>query len=320
MSDNFHQSVNGGTGANHIMLGHGDAIWFSDGNGHPRQPPHHVEVAIGTANQGVVDEVENPNAAAGTNNWYSEDGYGGGSVRLSLLRRRLVQQLLRHQPAGRRRDRDVPALAAAPDRSALRARPLLPAEQLQPGLLRQRQQRLHRHQPEQHGVHHSAILDAAASATTCCDAHVSWKYYGDQWNNYVPRPLPAQLRGDRQEYRRVLQHLQPVPVRHVDHVTTPTGPQRAHPGHRRTCTRTSPTARCRRSPSSSRAAWSTAIRRLRSSTCSRASPRRSSMRCAPIHGSGKTPPSSSPSMRAAATTTRATCSRSTSSATARAFR
>ncbi len=33
MSDNFHQSVNGGTGANHIMLGHGDAIWFSDGNG-----------------------------------------------------------------------------------------------------------------------------------------------------------------------------------------------------------------------------------------------------------------------------------------------
>ena len=34
MSDNFHQSVNGGTGANHIMLGHGDAIWFSDGNGH----------------------------------------------------------------------------------------------------------------------------------------------------------------------------------------------------------------------------------------------------------------------------------------------
>jgi phospholipase C len=31
MSDNFHQSVDGGTGANHIMLGHGDAIWFSDG-------------------------------------------------------------------------------------------------------------------------------------------------------------------------------------------------------------------------------------------------------------------------------------------------
>jgi phospholipase C len=34
MSDNFHQSVMGGTGANHIMLGFGDAIWFSDENGH----------------------------------------------------------------------------------------------------------------------------------------------------------------------------------------------------------------------------------------------------------------------------------------------
>ena len=33
MSDNFHQSVNGGTGVNHIMLGHGDVIYFSDGNG-----------------------------------------------------------------------------------------------------------------------------------------------------------------------------------------------------------------------------------------------------------------------------------------------
>ena len=79
MSDNFHQSVNGGTGANHIMLGHGDAIWFSDGKGNPATPPHKVEVAKGTANAGVVDEVENPNPASHTNNWYTEDGYGGGS-------------------------------------------------------------------------------------------------------------------------------------------------------------------------------------------------------------------------------------------------
>ena len=39
MSDNYHQAVMGGTGANHIMLGYGDAIWFSDGNGHPAVPP-----------------------------------------------------------------------------------------------------------------------------------------------------------------------------------------------------------------------------------------------------------------------------------------
>ena len=35
MSDNYHQAVHGGTGANHIMLGSGDAIWFSDGKGNP---------------------------------------------------------------------------------------------------------------------------------------------------------------------------------------------------------------------------------------------------------------------------------------------
>jgi phospholipase C len=79
MSDNFHQSVNGGTGANHIMLGHGDAIWFSDGNGNAAVPPNNVVVAAGTPNAGTVSEIENPNPATGTNNWYTQDGYGGGS-------------------------------------------------------------------------------------------------------------------------------------------------------------------------------------------------------------------------------------------------
>ena len=65
MSDNYHQAVNGGTGANHIMLGSGDAIWFSDGNGHPAIPP--------------TDQIENPNPQPGTNNYYTQDGYKGGS-------------------------------------------------------------------------------------------------------------------------------------------------------------------------------------------------------------------------------------------------
>jgi phospholipase C len=62
MSDNFHQSVQGGTGANHVMLGTGDAVYFSDGNGTAMRPPEH--------------EIENPDPQAGTNNWYTEDGYG----------------------------------------------------------------------------------------------------------------------------------------------------------------------------------------------------------------------------------------------------
>src|SRR5271170_5910460 len=79
MSDNFHQSVNGGTGANHIMLGHGDAIWFSDGNGNPQTPPHNVPASVTPSTYvgtGIIDEIENPDPAQGTNNWYSQDGYG----------------------------------------------------------------------------------------------------------------------------------------------------------------------------------------------------------------------------------------------------
>jgi phospholipase C len=79
MSDNYHQAAIGGTGMNHIELGTGDAIWFSDGNGNPATPPHNQMIAAGTKNAGIVDQVEDPDAAPGTNNWYSEDGYGGGS-------------------------------------------------------------------------------------------------------------------------------------------------------------------------------------------------------------------------------------------------
>ncbi|HET9803777.1 MAG TPA: alkaline phosphatase family protein [Candidatus Acidoferrum sp.] len=58
MSDNFHQSVMGGTGANHVMLGTGDAIFWSDGNGNPTVPPSHIA---------------NPNPISGTDNVYTVD-------------------------------------------------------------------------------------------------------------------------------------------------------------------------------------------------------------------------------------------------------
>ncbi len=65
ISDNYHQSVMGGTGANHIMIGTGDAAFFSDGHGHPLVPPG--------------NQIENPNAKPGTNNNFTQDGYAGGS-------------------------------------------------------------------------------------------------------------------------------------------------------------------------------------------------------------------------------------------------
>jgi phospholipase C len=65
LSDNMHQGVMGGTGANHIMFGYADAMWYSDGKGGVATPPY--------------NQVENPNPDPGTNNWYAEDGYSGGS-------------------------------------------------------------------------------------------------------------------------------------------------------------------------------------------------------------------------------------------------
>jgi phospholipase C len=62
ISDNYHQAVMGGTGANHIMLGTGGAAFYQDQNGTATPPP--------------AGEIENPNPLSGTNNWYTQDGYG----------------------------------------------------------------------------------------------------------------------------------------------------------------------------------------------------------------------------------------------------
>ena len=60
MSDNFHQSVQGGTGANHSMIGFGDAVAWTDGAGNPALPASNL--------------IANPNPRAGTNNAYTVDG------------------------------------------------------------------------------------------------------------------------------------------------------------------------------------------------------------------------------------------------------
>ncbi len=187
MSDNFHQSVNGGTGANHIMLGHGDAIWFSDGDGHPISPPHNTEVATGTANQGVVDEVENPNPQAGTNNWYAEDGYGGGSFGSPSY------------GGGSYTDcADMRQPGVAPIVQYLKSLPRAISPRCEPG----HYYLLNNYNPGYFGNGNNAFTDTNQNNTVftippssvrsigdaLLDAHVSWKYYGDQWNNYLPDP------------------------------------------------------------------------------------------------------------------------------------
>jgi phospholipase C len=77
LNDNYHQPVMGGTFANQMMFGYADALYYADQNGDPAVPNH---VLVPGSNPPVfVDEVENPNPAPGTNNWYANDGYGGGS-------------------------------------------------------------------------------------------------------------------------------------------------------------------------------------------------------------------------------------------------
>jgi phospholipase C len=187
MSDNFHQSVNGGTGANHIMFGHADMIWFSDGNGNPVVPPHNVTVDPGTANAGVVDEVENPNPASGTNNWYSEDGYGGGSYGSAS-----------YGGGSYTNCSDTTQPGVAEIRNYLKALPT----PINPRCEKDRYYLLNNYNPGYFGNGNNAFTDTNPDNTvftippssvksigdSLIAANISWKYYGDQWNNYVPDP------------------------------------------------------------------------------------------------------------------------------------
>ena len=187
MSDNFHQSVNGGTGANHIMLGHGDMIYFSDGKGNPAVPPHNQEVDKGTANAGVVDEVENPNPAKDTNNWYTEDGYGGGSFGSASYGGGSYTDCADTTQPGVKEI--VKYLKSLPTPIPSRCQA-------------DRYYLLNNYNPGYFGNGNNAYTDTNANNTVftippssvrsigdeMIAKDISWKYYGDQWNNYVPDP------------------------------------------------------------------------------------------------------------------------------------
>jgi phospholipase C len=187
ISDNFHQSVNGGTGANHIMFGHADAIWFSDGKGNAKMPPENVEVYKGTKNAGVVNEVEDPNPDPKTNNWYAEDGYGGGAFGSSAYGGGSYSNCA---------DSTQPGVA-----------PILNYLNSLPNPIDSRCQKghfylLNNYNPGYFGNGNNAYTDNNVNNTPftippssvpsigddLIKANVSWKYYGDQWNNYVPDP------------------------------------------------------------------------------------------------------------------------------------
>ncbi len=66
-SDNYHQAIMGGTGANFQALVTGDVAFYTNTNlnGTPAVP--------------FPNQIENPDPAPETNNYYTQDGYSGGS-------------------------------------------------------------------------------------------------------------------------------------------------------------------------------------------------------------------------------------------------
>jgi phospholipase C len=188
MSDNFHQSVMGGTGANHVMLGSGDAIWFASPKGNPVRPPENTLVAAGSPNAGVVNEIENPNPQKGTNNWYTEDGYGGGSFGSASYGGGTYSNCF---------DTTQPGVAAITTYLGSLARPIDPHCEEGHYYL------LNNYNPGYYGSGKNAYADITNPNETVftippsplhtigdelIGKNISWAYYGDQWNTYLANP------------------------------------------------------------------------------------------------------------------------------------
>jgi phospholipase C len=156
LSDNFHQSIEGGTGANHIAVGTGLAIYYSDGNGHIATPP--------------ANEIENPNPAAGTNNWYTQDGYSGGSYSNCS---------------------DSTQPGVGPVLTYLSSLPYHPASKCASGAY----YLLNNYNPGYYGdgtVNTTTFTIPPSSVptigTTLNEHRISWAYYGAGWDQFVKNP------------------------------------------------------------------------------------------------------------------------------------
>ncbi len=185
MSDNYHQPAKGGTGLDSIYLGFGDAIYFSDANFNPAKPPHKIEVwKDQPADAGVVDEIENPDPQPATNNWYTEDGYGGGGFGSPVSGGGSYTNCS---------DSDAPGVGAV--LNYLASLPYQVDPKCDPG----RYYLLNNYNPGYFGDGSNAYTDhfvyntpftippvnQPSIADILLEKGVSWKYYGDQWNAYL---------------------------------------------------------------------------------------------------------------------------------------
>ncbi|TDY23060.1 phospholipase C [Paraburkholderia sp. BL6665CI2N2] len=159
MSDNYHQPVMGGTGANSIMIGAADAYYYTDGAGNAATPPS--------------DQIENPNPLAGTNNWYTQDGYSGGSYSNCS---------------------DPGQPGVRPIRRYLEALPYDP----KPNCAPKHYYLLNNYNPGYNGD--GTVLDRTKSpftippspvrtiGDTLLERKIPWKYYGEGWRSFISDP------------------------------------------------------------------------------------------------------------------------------------
>ncbi len=180
LGDNYHQPVKGGTGADSVYLGFASDVWYSDTKtGKPAVPP--------------AGQIENPNPLAGTNNWYTNDGYGSTST----------------AKGGTYSD------CSDPMQPAVRTvRTYLNVLGVPPNCQGERYYLLNNYNP---GFSFSATgvmtpdptpiaaadftippVSQPSIANRLDDAKVSWTYYGEGWNWYKkPSTLPAVLAGNQ---------------------------------------------------------------------------------------------------------------------------
>jgi phospholipase C len=164
LADNYHQPAMGGTMANHIAFGYADAIWYSDGNGNPLPPPS--------------NQIENPNPQPGTNNWYTDDGYGasdgsGGGSYVNCA------------------DQSQPGVTPITQYLGALSNPINPNCDANHYYI------LNNYNPGFNGDGSSSLGNSPFTVPGSSvrhigdalnDAGVSWAYFGDSWNRYVNDP------------------------------------------------------------------------------------------------------------------------------------
>ncbi|HZR42454.1 MAG TPA: alkaline phosphatase family protein [Ktedonobacteraceae bacterium] len=154
ISDNYHQAVMGGTGANHIALGTGDVAYYTDDQGLPAAPP--------------LNQIENPNPKPGTNNNFKQDGYSGGSYTKCS---------------------DMSQPGVAPIMSYLHSLPYQPFHDgnCAPGAYYLLNNYLPGYTPAGQLTKSTPYAIPPQTFPTLADAlaahHISWKYYGQGYNN-----------------------------------------------------------------------------------------------------------------------------------------